>query len=111
MQSEISLAQTKLYMVTTMTTAEAAIYSSDSYSVLSDPNPDWVEELAVPDFSWVVNTSSRYAAILSKIPDILMWEESNVYLENVQVLALAIAIRRFRSCLNHIGLYDQSLGQ
>ena len=68
------------------------------------------EELAVPDLSWVANTESRYASILRKIPDIFAWEDAcRDHLANLQVLARSVAISQFRSCLDHISRYDQSL--
>lgn len=72
----------------------------------SDP----FEELAVPDLSWVANTESRYASILRKLPDIFAWDEScRDHLANLQILARSVAVRQFRSCLDYISRYDQSL--
>lgn len=92
-----------------MTTSEADIRSYDSRSDSSDLSHDWFEELAVQDLSWVVNTASRYASMLHKIPDIFAWEESRDHLANLQVLARSVALRRLRSSLDHIGRYDPSL--
>src|SRR5438270_10917743 len=92
-----------------MSTSEADIRSSDSQSNAFDLSHDWLEELAVQDLSWVVNTPSRYASMLQKIPDIFAWEESRDHLANLQVLARSVALRRLRSSLDHIGRYDQSL--
>ncbi len=93
----------------TMTTSEADIRPYDSQSDSSDWNHDWLEELAVQDLSWVVNTSSRYASMLRKIPDIFAWEESRDHLANLQVLARSVFLRRLRSCLDYISRYDRSL--
>ncbi len=95
-----------------MTTSEADIGSY--YSQYGSHNLDYgsFEELAVPDFSWVVNTSSRYASILRKIPDIFAWEEScRDHLANLQVLARSVALSHLRSSLDHIRRYDQSLSR
>jgi hypothetical protein len=92
-----------------MTTSEADIRSYNSQSGSSDLNHDGFEELAVQDLSWAVNTSARYASMLHKIPDIFAWEESRDHLANLQILARSVALRRLRSCLDHIGRYDQSL--
>lgn len=92
-----------------MTTSEADIRSYNSQSDSSNLNHDWFEELTVQDLSWVVNTSSRYASMLHKIPDIFAWEESRDHLANLQIWACSVALRRVRSCLDHISLYDQNL--
>lgn len=92
-----------------MTASEADIRSYDSQSDSFNRNYDWMEELAVQDLSWVVNTSSRYASMLNKIPNIFAWEESRDHLNNLQILARSVALRRLWSCLDYIGRYDRSL--
>lgn len=92
-----------------MTTSEANTRSYDSQRDSADPNHDLFEELAVQDLSWVVNASSRYASMLHKIPNIFAWEEARDHFANLRVLAHSVALRRLRSCLDHIGRYDQNL--
>jgi hypothetical protein len=75
----------------------------------SERSGDWLGELAVPDFSWVVNAPSRYSSLLRKIPDIFAWQESSDHFASLQVLARSVALHRFRSCLDHIGRYDADL--
>jgi hypothetical protein len=94
-----------------MATAEAVIYSDKSPDGSSELNHDAFDELGVQDLLWVVNTSSRYASMLHKIPAIFAWEESKDHLANLQVLARSVALRRLRSALEHIGRYDQDLGR
>lgn len=92
-----------------MTTAEANIRQYNSQSDSSHFNPDSFDELAVQDLSWVVNTQSRYASMLHKIPDIFAWEDADDHLANLQVFARSVALRRLQSSLNHIGRYDPGL--
>jgi hypothetical protein len=94
-----------------MTTAEADILSYNSQDRSSELSHDAFDELGVQDLLWVVNTSSRYASMLNKIPTIFAWEESKNHLANLQVLARSVALRRLRSALDHIGRYDQELGR
>lgn len=93
-----------------MTTSEAEVGSYYSQRGAHSLDYDSFEELAVPDLSWVVNTESRFASILHKIPDIFAWDEScRDHLTNLQVLARSVALSHVRSALDHIGRYDQSL--
>lgn len=93
-----------------MTTSKAEISSNPSQYGPRHLDYGAFEELAVPDLSWVANTSSRYGSILRKLPDIFAWEESYPdHLANLQVLARSVALSQFRSCLDHISRYDQSL--
>jgi len=94
-----------------MVATGAAIHLYDSRADSSEPTGDSLGELAVPDLSWTVNTSSRYSSMLRKIPDIFAWEESAEHFKNLQVLARSVALRRFRSCLDHIGRYDLDLSK
>src|SRR5438128_2739221 len=94
-----------------MAATRAAVDLYESYADSLEPAGDWPGELAVPDFSWTVNTSSRYGSMLRKIPDIFAWEESGEHFKNLQVLARSVALCRFRSCLDHIGRYDLDLSK
>ncbi len=94
-----------------MTTAEADIRSHNSQDGSSELNHDAFDELGVQDLLWVVNTSSRYASMLRKLPDIFAWEESKDHLANLQVLGRSVALRRLRCALDHIGRYDPDLGR
>lgn len=93
-----------------MTTSKAEIGSYSAQCGSHHLDYSSFEELAVPDLSWVANTSSRFGSILRKIPDIFAWEEScHDHLANLQVLARSVATSQFRSCLDHVKRYDQSL--
>jgi hypothetical protein len=92
-----------------MHTNETALRSHDSHSMLPDLDHDWFEDLVVPDLTWIVSTPSKYTSFLDKVPDIFAWQESSNHFANLQVLARSVALRRFLSCLDHIGRYDRSL--
>jgi hypothetical protein len=72
---------------------------------------EWLDELAVPDLVWVVNTDLGYAVTLRKIPRAFAWEESSDLLSNLKVLQHSVAIRRLRCCFDHVRRHDSDLFQ
>src|SRR4051794_19926071 len=94
-----------------MSTTSVAARSSESHTTSFEAKRDSFEELAVHDLSWIVNNTSRYASLLQRIPEIFAWADAAVDFEKLQVLAQSVALRRFRSCLDHIGRYDSALAK
>ena len=74
-------------------------------------NHEWFGEGRLPDFPWVVNGSSRDANTLESLTDIFAWEDSPSILAGVGLLDCSVCIRRLRSSLDHIGLYDSALSK
>src|SRR5689334_10496197 len=92
-----------------MNTRENTVHCHEPQGVFTEMFGDWIDGLAVPDFAWTVNTQAKYSAFLQKVPEIFAWDTSDDHLANLQVLARSVAVRRLRSCLEHIGRYDMDL--
>lgn len=60
-------------------------------------------------FQWTVTARDSYAAILSKLPSILAWEEEAPALKSLGELRDSICSQRLRSALDFIESYDHGL--